>query len=259
MNLNLRIVLPLLMGVVISYSACKKTENTATPTTPNTPATTQASVEIGKNLAQSIVGAFGGASIKDGVNPSASFSTSKLKVQSNNYNCGFYIDTSLNLTFNQGDTLKAHKTGGVNYYFVCNNNKTIGYDLIDSITTKGSGPGYVFTYAIIQDYHVRGLNTNNSNFSLDGKLKSFTDNQYTKYNTFMSVHNVYNFSNLYVHADDNFDITSGSATFNSKGKTNGGGWDYSGTLKFLGNHKAQMTFLNHEYLVDLLTGEVKPN
>ena len=84
MNLNLRIVLPLLMGVVVYYSACKKNENTATPTTPNTQTTTQASIEIGKNLAQSIVGTFGGASIKDGVNPSVSFSTSKLKVQSNN-------------------------------------------------------------------------------------------------------------------------------------------------------------------------------
>jgi hypothetical protein len=260
MTLNLRSALPLLMGVAIFYSACKKTENKAGSTTTTTKPDNVASAAIAANLAQSLAGAFGGASIKDGVNPSANFSASpKLKIQSNNYNCGFYIDTSLNLTFNQGDTLKAHKTGGVNYYFVCNDKKTIGYDLVDSLTTVGSGPGYVFTYAIVQNYNVRGLNTNNSNFSLNGTMKSFTDNQYTKYKTFSSVHNIYKFTNLYVHGDDNFDITSGDATFESIGKTNGGGWDYSGTLHFLGNHKVQMTFLNHEYLVNMITGSVTPN
>lgn len=260
MKLTLRNALPLLMAVAISYSACKKTENKPSSTTTTNANVDVASSAIAKNLAQSLAGSFGGASVKDGVNPSATFSaSSKLKVQSNDYHCGFYVDSSLNLNFNQGDTLKALKTGGVSYFFICNNSKTIGYDLVDSVKTVGSGPGYSFTYAIVQNYSVRGLNTNNSNFSLNGTMKAFTDNEYTKYKTFASVHNVYKFTNLYVHGDDNFDITSGDATFESTGKTNGGGWDYSGTLHFLGNHKVQMTFLNHEYLVDMITGDVKPN
>ncbi|QEC75489.1 hypothetical protein [Mucilaginibacter ginsenosidivorax] len=258
MKLNLPKVLPAILAISLFYAACKKVENKPSSTT--TKSADEASSAIAKNLAQSLTGAFGGASIKDGVNPSTTFSAStKLKIQSQDYHCGFYVDTSLNLLFNQGDTLKAHKTGGVRYFFICNDKKTIGYDLLDSVKTVGSGPGYAFTYAIVQDYHVRGLNTNNSNFSLNGKMKAFTDNQYTKYGTGSSVHNLYTFTNLYVHGDDNFDITSGDATFESTGKTTGGGWDYSGTLHFLGNHKVQMTFLNHEYLVDMITGEVKPN
>ena len=256
MNLNLRNALPLLVGAAIFYSACNKTDIKTQPTTSTNKSVDEASSAIAKNLAQSLVGAFGGASIKDGVNPSTTFSTLKQKVQSNNYHCGFYTDTSLNLTFNQGDTLKATKTGGVSYFFVCNNNKTIGYDLVDSLTTTGSGPGYSFTYNTVQKYSVRGLNTNNSNFSLNGTTKSFTDNEYTKPATFASVHNTYKFTDLYVHADDNYDITSGNATFVSKGKTNGGGWEYSGTIVFLGNHKAKLTFLNKTYWVDLITGAV---
>lgn len=259
MKLNLRAALPLLMGVAVFYSACQKNGSKPQSTT-TTPSVSQASSAIGKNLAQSLVGAFGGASIKDGVNPSTTFKApSKIKTQSNDYGCGFYTDTSLNLVWNQGDSLKATKSGGYSYFFVCNNKATIGYNLVDSINTAGSGPGYAYVYDVVQKYTVRGLNTNNSNFSLNGTMKSFTDNHYTKPVSFASVHVTYNFTDLYVHGDDNFDITSGNATFVSQGKTNGGGWEYSGTLRFLGNHKAQMTFLNHEYLVDLTTGATTPN
>lgn len=257
MKLNLRSALPLLMGVAIFYSACKKTDNKPASST----TTDAASTAIAKNLVQSLSGAFGGASIKDGIkiSPNVMASTSKLKMQSVDVQCGFYSDSSLNLTFNQGDTLKSHTTGSIKYFFICNDGKAIGYDLLDSISTSGSGPGYAFAYALAQNYHVRGLNSNNSNFSLDGTLKSYVDNNYTVYvNSSASVHNIYTFSNLYVHADDNFDITSGTATFESIGKTHSGAWDYSGTIVFLGNHKAKLTFLSKVYWVDLITGAVTP-
>jgi hypothetical protein len=258
MKLNLRSILPLLAGVAVLYSACTKTGiNVKSDSTTTKASDNVASSSIADNLAKSLAGSFGGASVKDGVTPSTNASTSKLKVQST-YNCGFYVDTSLNLVFNQGDTLKATKTGGTKYYFVCDGNKTIGYDSVDSLNTVGSGPGYSFVYNIVQKYKVRGLNTNNSNFSIDGPMKAYVDNEYTKYKTFSRVHNTYVFSNLYVHGDDNFDITSGTATFRSEGKTNGGGWDYSGTIVFLGNHKAKLTFLNKIFLIDLITGTATP-
>jgi hypothetical protein len=245
------------MGIAIFYSACKKTDNKPASST----TTDAASTAIAKNLVQSLSGAFGGASIKDGIkiSPNVMSTTSKLKMQSVDVQCGFYIDSSLNLNYNQGDTLKSHTTGSIKYFFICNGGNAIGYDLLDSIATSGSGPGYAFAYALAQNYHVRGLNSNNSNFSLDGTLKSYVDNNYTVYvNSSASVHNIYKFSNLYVHADDNFDITSGTATFESIGKTHSGAWDYSGTIVFLGNHKAKLTFLSKVYWVDLITGAVTP-
>jgi hypothetical protein len=259
MKLTLRSILPLLAGVAVLYSACTKTSSSVSPTSTDKKASDNvASSAIANNLAQSLAGAFGGASIKDGVTPSTNSTSSKIKVQSSDYRCGFYVDTSLNLVFNQGDTLKATKTGGVKYYFVCNDNKTIGYDSVDSLNTTGSGPGYSYIYNIVQKYKVRGLNLNNSNFSLDGPMKAYIDNEYPKYKTFSRVHNTYVFSNLYVHGDDNFDITSGTATFRSQGQTNGGGWDYSGTITFLGNHKAKLFFLNKTFLINMLTGESTP-
>jgi hypothetical protein len=63
MKLNLRNQLPLLTGVEIFYTACKKTDNA--PASSKTIAV--ASIAIAKNLVQSLSGAFGGASIKDGI------------------------------------------------------------------------------------------------------------------------------------------------------------------------------------------------
>ncbi|WP_162996757.1 hypothetical protein [Mucilaginibacter kameinonensis] len=256
MKLNLRGLLPFLAGVAVLYSACTKSA-AVKPDTSNVKASDNvASSAIADNLAKSLAGSFGGSSVKDGVAPSIN-SSSKVKVQST-YSCGFYVDTALNYVFNQGDTLKATKTGGVQYYFVCENDKTVGYDSIDSLNTVGSGPGFSYVYNIVQKYKVRGVNTNNSNFSMEGPMKAYADNEYPRYKTFSRVHNTYVFKNLYIHGDDNFDITSGTATFHSEGKTNGGGWDYSGTITFLGNHKAKLTFLNKTFLVDLLTGTSTP-
>lgn len=260
MKPNLRRGLPLLMGIALFYAACKKTENTpsATKTTAD-----EASVAIATNLVQSLSGAYGGASIKDGVAANTILTTSssglKLKTQSS-VGCGFYNDNSLDVKFNQGDTLKSETTGGVHYTFLCSDNKTTGYDLSDTITTSGKGPGYAFTFLVSQNYKVRGLNSNNSNFSLDGTLKSWTDFSYTsKPKSSTYVHNTFTFTNLYIKADDNYDIVSGTATFDSKGLTTKGvTWDYSGTIVYLGNHKAKMTFLSKVYLINLLTGEVTP-
>jgi hypothetical protein len=258
MKLNLRSALPLLMAVALFYSACKKTDNT--PAT-KTQSTDEAGAAIAKNLVQSLAGAYGGASVKDGVsgNTTLTNSASKLKTQSA-IGCGFFTDNSLDVKYNQGDSIKSETIGHVTYTFLCSNSKTTGYDLQDSVATAGKGPGYAFIFLVTQDYHVRGLNSNNSNFSLNGNLKSWVDFSYTnkpKSSTF--VHNTFRFKDLYIHADDNFDISSGSATFESKGVTTTGvAWDYSGTIAFLGNHKAKLTFLSKVYWVDLITGAVTP-
>ncbi|HEY8930163.1 MAG TPA: hypothetical protein VIM55_13270 [Mucilaginibacter sp.] len=255
MKLNLRSALPLLMGVAVFYSACKKTDNAPAAG----PSNSEVSAAIAKNLVQSLAGAYGGASIKDGVNASSTImsSSSKLKTQSN-VQCGFFSDNSLDLNYNQGDSVKTHTTGSVNYFFICNNNQSVGYDLIDSLASSGNGPGYNFNFLVVQNYNVRGLNLNNSNFTLNGTLKSWVDFDYTQTKTSTSVHNIFHFTDLYVHADDNFDITGGDATVESQGKTSTGAWDYTATIHFLGNHKAKLTFLSKTYLIDLTTGTVTP-
>lgn len=254
MKLNLRSALPLLMVVALFYSACKKTENKPA----SGPKSDQISAAIAKNLVQSLSGAYGGASIKDGVGVSAAITASSAKLKTQAIGCGFYTDNSLDVSFNQGDTIKSHTVGTVNYFFLCDNQRTTGYNLYDSLSTTGNGPGYEFFFALVQDFKVRGLNVDNSNFILNGRLKSYVDFNYTKTETSSSVHNIFHFIDAQVHADDNYDIVDGSATFESIGESSTGGWDLSGTIKFLGNHKAKMTFLSKVYLIDLLTGSVTP-
>jgi len=259
MKLTLRSALPLLMGVALFYSGCKKTENTPASKGPTSDAVSAA---IATNLVQSLSGAYGGASIKDGVGASAAITAAspKLKTQSL-VSCGFFTDNGLDVKYNQGDSIKTHTTGSVNYFFLCNSgdSNAVGYDLLDSLSADGKGPGYDFNFLVVQDYHIRGLNSNNSNFTLNGRLKSWVDFDYNlKPKSSTSVHNVFHFTDLEIHADDNFDIVSGDATFESKGLTTTGAWDYSGTIHFLGNHKAKLTFLSKVYWVDLLTGVVTP-
>lgn len=256
MKLNLRKALPLLMAVALFYSACKKTDNKPAAASNTTDAIGAA---IAKNLVKSLSGAYGGASIKDGVGISPAITAASPKLKTQTIGCGFYKDNSLDVTFNQGDTIKSHTVGTVNYFFYCHNQRTTGFDLYDSLSTTGSGPGYDFFYAIVQDFKIRGLNVNNSNFTLNGHLKSFIDYDYKlDPKSSSSVHNDFRFIACEVHADDNFDIVSGDALFSSDGLTNTGAWHYSGTIKFLGNHKAKMTFLSKVYLIDLLTGSVTP-
>ncbi|HVW98567.1 MAG TPA: hypothetical protein VHA56_21550 [Mucilaginibacter sp.] len=259
MKLNLQRALPVMLAASLFYSACKKTDN-------NKPASGPSNDEVGaaiaKNLVQSLAGAYGGASIKDGVGASAAItaSSSKLKTQSL-VQCGFFTDNGLDVTYTQGDSVKTHTTGSVNYFFICNdsNGSTVGYDLTDSLNSSGKAPGYTFNYALVQDYKVRGLNVNNSNFTLNGRLKSWVDFNYTiAPKSKSSVHNVFHFLDAEVHADDNYDIVAGDATFESQGVTSTGSWDYSGTIHFLGNHKAKLTFLSKVYLIDLTTGTVTP-
>ena len=259
MKLNLRRALPLLMAAAVFYSACKKTENKPASTSQND----EISAAIGKNLAQSLSGQYGGASIKDGVSASSALTSasSKLKTQAI-VGCGFFTDNGFDFKFNQGDTIKSETTGSVNYFFKCDSasGKTIGYNLFDSLTTVGKGPGYASSITLVQDYKVRGLNAKNSNFDLNGRLKSWIDFEYKiKPKSATSVHVVFHFVDLEIHGDDNFDIVKGDATFESQGKTSTGqAWDYSGTLKFLGNHIAKLTFLSKDYKVNLLTGVVTP-
>src|SRR3954468_18138757 len=99
MKLNLRRALPLLMVAALFYSSCKKTEiKKATG-----PSTDEVAAVMGKNLAQSLTGGFGGASIKDGVAANAALTASnpKLKIQGE-AGCGVFNDNSLNFDYNDG-------------------------------------------------------------------------------------------------------------------------------------------------------------
>jgi len=257
MKFTFKSTLALLIGASLFYTSCKKSQNQpASQTVSNETVSSQ----IAMNLAQSLSGSFGGASIKDGVSPSAiTSSASKLRV-SNTNSCGFFTENGINYSSNIGDTIKSNTKGSINYFFNCKNGAATGYTVSDTLITTGTAPKYAFTYNISQDYVVKGLNTNNSQIDLSGSLKSFVDFVYIKKYASLStsVHNNYVLTDLVINQDDNFDVTSGTATFVSTGTNSAGTWEFTGSIEFLGNHRAAVTFIGKEYYVDLITGVVTP-
>jgi hypothetical protein len=265
MKLTFKGIFALLVGVSLFYTACKKSSQSQPASQSQNDATV--SGQIAMNLAQSLSGSFGGASIQDGVSPSTSVtsSTSKLNnvrslVRSKTSACGFFTDNGIDYTSNIGDTIKSTTKGSINYFFNCKNGAATGYTVSDTLITTGTAPKYSFTYDISQDYDVTGLNTNNSQITLSGSLKSFVDFVYIKKyaSNSTSVHNNYVLTDLVINQDDNYDITSGTATFVSTGTNSYGNWEFTGSIEFLGNHRAAITFIGKEYYVDLLTGVVTP-
>lgn len=250
--------LALLLGSVFIYTGCKKSGSS--PATASQPASTKViGGQIAMNLAQSLTGALGGANINDGVAaPAIGSSNAKTrKLTTSSDNCGFFVDSALNFNSNLGDTVQSSTTGSLSFYFFCKNSQSIGYTLDDSLHVTGKAPGYTYANSIVQVYNVTGVNTNNSDITINGRIKSFVDIKYTqKGTTPLSLHNTYILNGLFVNLSDNSDITQGTATFVSIGSSSSGSWEYTGTITFLGNHKVKINFYNNIYYVDLTTGAV---
>lgn len=64
----------------------------------------------------------------------------------------------------------------------------------------------------------------------------------------------YVLTHLVLDPDNDGDITGGSASFITKGTGSNGSRSYTGTITFLGNHKATVTINGKTYNVDLRTG-----
>ncbi|WP_295676991.1 hypothetical protein [uncultured Mucilaginibacter sp.] len=247
----------LLSGVAILFNACKKSESAKPATTTATTKQT-AGAQIALNLYHSLTGQFGGINVYNGIStPSVPNSTSTVKVNSTNYACGFYINNGISYNTNIGDTIKSSTTGGLSFYYVCNNGSAIGYTAQDTLTTVGTAPGYSFIDGLSQNYKVTGLNPNNSLVTVDGLIQAtIVLDRGTKGGKSLT-YNSFTLSGLQVHLDQTPpDITSGTAVFVATGLSGTTAYALYGTLTFLGNHMAKVDYYDSIYYVNLLTGKI---
>lgn len=246
----------LLCGVTILFNACKKSANTS-PATSATVNKQTAGSQIAMNLYHSLTGQFGGINVYNGVNtPSVPNSTAAAKVNSTDYTCGFFVDNGISYSTNIGDTIKSTSTGGLSFYYVCNNGHAIGYTAQDTLTTIGTAPGYSFIDGLSQNYKVTGLNPNNSLVTVDGLIQATIVLDRGKGGKSLT-YNSFKLSGLQVHLDQNPpDITSGTAVFVGTGLSGSTAYALYGTLTFLGNHIAKIDYYDSIYYVNLLTGKV---
>jgi hypothetical protein len=245
MKLNLKVILPFLAGIIVCYAACNKAKNTPVPAsqTPTAGADVVSS-QVALSLHKSLAGLYGGIKINDGIKTPSIITRSATSTL-----CGFTVDSVLNYNSNAGDTT-SHTNGRIIFYFSCANGVPNGYFANDTLNTTGTAPGYSFQYNIAQYYAITSLNSANTLLSVNGNLVSFVNVTYSTTGIKPTADSTaYVLTGLTVDLTNNDDITSGTATFVTTGSTNYGPWNYTGTIKFLGNHTADITINGKVYPV----------
>jgi hypothetical protein len=243
--------LSLSLMVVLFYTSCRKNEAKESANAINKK---DISVRMAKGLYESFTGA--SSSIRK-------TAASKEGVKSvNTTQCGLSVDSVVNTTINvPADATKYTVTGRINIKYICDqsNWNTIGYTLTDSLHTVRSTPVYAEDATVIDKYDAVTKNYNYGVVTVNGVQKShiILNSKYSSpANT--DQNNNFTLQNMVVEAfaPKGADITSGNALFVVQGKIDGTAYNFSGNIKFLGDHKVLVTFLDEAYNVDLISGKV---
>jgi len=275
MKKNFTRVVILLTAVVFLYASC--TKNTIKPAatgTTNVAIDTKAlSSQIATEFYASITGQHGGNDVSKGLNsPLSSKITNKNKLVVNSVNplCGYVIDTTYKFKTGYSPFIDTVKTyfGNFNFTYTCDAGKVNGYIVKDSLANTESFGLNVNTFILAQKYAVKALDQTYKLVSMDGSLYVLSDLRNIEAPHYNITSSTYTLSGLRVNfSSGTADITSGEVTFKTVNTLFGGETRYqyqvtdlSGTLQFLGNHKAKLTLVSiygtFVYNVDLLTGVV---
>lgn len=270
MKLKFIPAIAVLTAVVFLYSACKKTENKPVPAKSTDYAALSSKIAL--TLAKGLTGGFGGANINDGIKAPSKLSTDNHKgprLFSTNPFCGYTIDTTYNNSATAGDTTKTFK-GSFRFTYNCTGDNVDGYTVHDSLTNIQEGTQFNNLSAVGQNYIVKALDNTYQYVSMIGDINTQVFNRVltpagatTEYHYLAAQ---YKLQDLKVRITNGVaDIVSGTATFNMlrtdldpTTAIDGNFYPYSGTITYLGNHKAKLTINGNpaqSYNVDLITGQ----
>lgn len=265
MKLKIKVLFALLAGTALIYAGCKKLDDGS----PDAVSPKAISSQVALNIVQTLYSGFGVFSVSDGINgPSGlGLSREKLALKLNHgrkindldgdITCGLSIDTTLNESYTGDDGSKFSITGPFSISFICTNGNPSGIHIFDDLNISESTTQLAATYKLAEDLTLQAVNPQSdvSNVSLGGTL-GFSDNITFKTGAKSSSAETFNYKYTAITIDTNGNIISGSATFSTKGTNASGTWNYSGTVKFLGNNKVDITINGTVYHVDLQTGVV---
>jgi hypothetical protein len=272
MKIKLILIILLLTGVSLTYTACKKTS-----TKPTLDAKTVSS-QIALNLAQTLYGGLGGFSVSGGLNSPGSLSIvtpkqlslkrQELALKLNNgrqindfggdITCGLSADTSLNYSTTLDDGSTASISGTIGYTFLCTNNVGSGFNVHDNLNIGESNATLSASYKLIENLTLQLVNVNdvNSSYTLGGTF-SLSDNISYKTGTKATTTESYSYDfTTPLLIDSSGNINSGAASFTTQGTNATGKWNYSGTVVFLGNYNVKITINGISYNANLQTGVV---
>ncbi len=267
MKSKLILIILLLAGVSLTYTACKKSSSK-----PTLDAKTVSS-QIALNLAQTLYGGLGGFDISDGLSATASINRKQLMAKrqqmifklsggkqindtGDDITCGASEDTTLNYSATVNGT-SATIAGTLGFTFICTNDVFSGFNVRDNLTVGEKSAQLTATYKLNENLTAAAVNASdiNSSFTLGGTFSMSDNISYVSPKSTTSESYSYNFTTPLL-IDDSGDIDSGVATFTTSGSNASGTWNYSGTVTFETNFMAKITINGTTYNVNLQTGTV---
>jgi hypothetical protein len=257
MKTKLILVLAVLSGFAFTFSGCKKSNNN-----PSGPALTpkQVSSQIALNIQQTLYDGFGAFSLTDGFNSPGNLGVipkGRLRLNSTNDPlCGTIADTTLNYSSSE-DGVTASVKGELKFTFSCTGGILSGFNIFDNLTIAESTADFSVNYKLAEDLTLTAVDPSSDTPSiiLSGTLSLGGDYIYKTGSKGKGSQNfAYTFHSVTISG--NSDIVSGSADFTTSGTGSTGVWNYTGTVTFLGNGKANVVINGTTYNVDLQTGVV---
>jgi hypothetical protein len=257
--MKLKLTLVLLISVALFYSACKKSSTTTTQKALSPQAV---SSQIALNLSQTLFGGLGTFNIGGGLDAPGEFGVIKHnKLHINDVNgdpaCGTIVDTTLNSSVTI-DTAQLSVKGTIKFSFLCSNGSLSGYNINENVQIGAITPHLAISYSVAEALTIQSTDPTSSlsTLSLNGTLNEAIGIKY-KTGSNQTDNDSFNYVFKSVIIDPNTDgLTSGTATFVTKGSGPTGSWNYTGTITFLPNYRAQITINGSTYLVDLQTGQL---
>ncbi|MCR8561348.1 hypothetical protein KXD93_27090 [Mucilaginibacter sp. BJC16-A38] len=272
MKLNLTRTLVLLAVIVVCYASCKKQN------APSAGNTTKAVIDykalsstIGTQFYKSITGQYGGTDVNKGITSpdEAVAANKKFSLNSIAPLCGTIIDTTYKTeTVNPATASFTTHFENFHFTYTCDAGRVDGYLVRDSLVNVSVQNLFASnTYAVTQNYAVKALDQTYKYVSMDGSLSSLVATGNSEALSVKSTASIYYLVGLRVNfASGPADITAGTTSFKTTTTVYGPETSYIhnvttyyGTIQYLGNHKAKVTFIpGAAYIVDLITGVATP-
>ncbi|AYL98948.1 hypothetical protein [Mucilaginibacter celer] len=265
MKHNYKIIALLFAAITAVYTSCHKLD--VSQNNKSTVSKKEASVQIAQSLAGIFNPENGGFDFKNGLSIPSDFTMNKkgkIKIQSVNSTpqCGAKLDTTISFNLDISDTSKIDIWAKLNYELLCTGGIPSGLTTRDSAVVSAVTGDSKFVIKMGENLTLKSLNPGvvDAQYSFDGPVNYYAKVEYNKPTTAMpNIEGTFNYTFKSIIIDPKKDpdfITGGSATFASKGSIGKNVWNYKGTIKFLGGHKAQITIEGSVYTADLITGEV---
>ncbi|TWR27027.1 hypothetical protein FPZ42_08315 [Mucilaginibacter achroorhodeus] len=222
---------------VFLYSACTKETTTRTDSDNNKAIATQIAVNLTNSLA---------ATVASGNNYSGLPKTNSVVngKKINDLTCGQFIEQPFDNTYTKGDSIKDVMVGSNKFVISCENNQPNGYTYTGEYVNSGFSP-YLSNYknTVKEFYTLKSLADGYTKMQIDGAQNSTYNFTTRKDGEVMVQTNTYNLKGLIIDATSKpFDITAGVAEYVSKGNNAGREFSFAGTITYLGNHKAKVTY-----------------